>query len=421
MLSRMYETPEDGNYFSGYYDKSPLNASASSLLALRVPFINRMPVSGEKVDIGHFYFPGGGEFRRLSSSLAWNWQQGCMLQWVGPDYEDRILFNDIRQDRYRTVILDVLSGDEQVLQLPSYSISSDGRFAICVDYDRLYWFRPGYNYQGVPRIEKKMPLDVDDGIWFMSLDSGRVSKIITMADVMNLGVVGSMVGAMHWLEHVMISPGNTRFAFLHRWRSDAGTASRLITADADGGNLYVLNDSGRVSHFCWMDDATVFGYCGKANAFNRLRGNMAIARSLIKPLLPIYHRLFPAGGKVSRAVTGDCFQLMRDRSTHVESIERDIIQEDGHPTFQPGSTSLVINDSYPDEFGNCRLFLFNVTSKKVIAEKIVSSDPNVRATGYRCDLHPKWSFDGRFVTIDTISERGRGMAVYSVDPLPAPA
>lgn len=418
MLTKVFETPNGGNYFSGYYDKSPLDAMSARLLALKSSFINRMPVAGESLDIGYFDFPGGGDFNRLSSTKAWNWQQGCMLQWLGPDFRDRILYNDVRDARYRAVVLDLRSGEECLLPMAAYTVSSDGEFALCVDYDRHYWFRPGYNYQGPPRPDKRKPLDPEDGIWRMSVRCGEVCKVVSMSDVMALGFVSSMVGAEHWLEHLMISPGNTRFAFIHRWRGASGTASRLITADVDGKSMFVLNDSGRVSHCCWRDDNTMFGYCGRATAFNRLRKSKAIGRSLIRPLLPIYHRLFPSGGAVSRVVTGDCFQLMHDRSKRTASISRDAIPDDGHPTYQPGSASVIVNDSYPDELGNCRLFLFDVDRGNVLAEIAVASDPDVRATGFRCDLHPKWSFDGRYVSIDTISKRGRAVVVYEVGQAP---
>ncbi|MBW8368915.1 MAG: hypothetical protein K0M70_13785 [Arenimonas sp.] len=415
MLVKVFETPGDGDYFAGYYDKSPLDGASARLLALKCSFINRMPVAGESVDIGYFDFAEGSEFKRLASTTAWNWQQGCMLQWLGPDFQSRILFNDLRGERYRAILLDVRSGEERVLPMAAYAVSSDGEFALCVDNERHYWFRPGYNYQGPPRPEKRVPLDPEDGIWRMSLQHGEVRRVISMTDLMDLGVVSSMDGAEHWVEHVMINPSNTRFAFLHRWRGEAGTASRLITADVDGGNLFVLNGSGRVSHCCWRDDVTMFGYCGRITTFNRLRSNKSIAKSLIKPLLPIYHRLFPSGGAVSRAVTGDCFQLMHDRSRRTTLIGREVIPEDGHPTYRPGSASVIVNDSYPDENGNCRLFLFDVDRREVMAEVTVASDPDVRATGFRCDLHPKWSFDGKFVAADTISKRGRAIAVYRID------
>ena len=77
-----------------------------------------------------------------------------MLQWLGPDFGRRILYNDIRDGHYRSVVYDLETGAEQVLPMAAYTVSSDGKWALCVDYDRLYWYRPGYNYQGSPRPEK---------------------------------------------------------------------------------------------------------------------------------------------------------------------------------------------------------------------------------------------------------------------------
>lgn len=412
-LEQVYETPSDGHYFFGYYDKSPLNAGNTRLLAQRSSFINRMPEAGEEIEIGFFDFPDGREFKRLAGTTAWNWQQGSMLQWLGPDFARRVLYNDIREGHYRAVVLEIESGRETVLPMPAYTLSGDGRHALCVDYDRLYWFRPGYNYQGTPRPQKKKAFDPEDGIWRMALDTGKTEKIVSIDDVMSRGRVSAMSEGTHYLEHMMISPSNRRFVFLHRWLNvDGGIFARLFSADLDGGDLHLLNDSGRMSHFCWRDADWVFGYGGMPTPFNRLRGRKRAARHLIRPLLPLYHALFPAGGYVSRQVTGDGYQLFRDRTAERIRIGREILAEDGHPTFQPGNADLIVNDSYPDERGDCRLFLFDVANRVSVAETAVASDPTIRATGYRCDLHPKWSFDGCYVTIDRCTTRGRGMSVF---------
>jgi hypothetical protein len=416
MFNRVFETPPDGHYFFGYYDKSPLDAGGTRLLAQRAAFINRMPKTGESIEVGFFDFPSGAIFKPLAETSAWNWEQGSMLQWLGPEFGRRILYNDIRDGYYRAVVRDLETGSEQVFSMAAYTVSSDGKWGLCVDYDRLYWYRPGYNYQGPPRPEKRKPYDPTDGIWRMSLDDGALQKIISIEDVVALGPVSSMKGATHYLEHLMINPANSRFAFLHRWLNvDGGIVARLITADPDGGNLFVLNDSGRMSHFCWRDDETVFGFGGTSTAFNKLRRQKAIAKHFIKPLLPLYHRFFPAGGAVSRQVTGDCYQVLKDRNQSNDRIERSILPDDGHPTFRPGSRSTIINDTYPNNSGDCRLYLFDVNRREILAETTVASDPRVRATGYRCDLHPKWSFDGCYVAIDTISIRGRGIHVYAIE------
>lgn len=416
MLSSVFQSPDDSHYFFGYYDKSPLDAGCTRLLAQRAPFINRMPKAGEALEIGTFDFPGGTTFIPIAATTAWNWQQGSMLQWLGPDFTRRILYNDIRNGHYRAIVRDLETGAERVLRMAAYTVTSDGQFALCVDYDRLYWYRPGYNYQGPARAEKRKPYDPEDGIWRMSLGDGTIEKIVSIEEVTALGRLSSMEGATHYLEHLMISPGNSRFVFLHRWLNvDGGIVARLITADIDGGNLFVVNDSGRMSHFCWRDDETLFGYGGTSTTFNKLRSQKAIAKLVIKPLLPIYHRLFPAGGAVSRQVTGDCYQLFTDRARHTERIDRSILPDDGHATFRPGDRSIIVNDTYPNENGDCRLYLFDLDRREVLCETTITGDPAVRATGYRCDLHPKWSFDGRYLSVDNITTRGRGIIVYAVE------
>ncbi len=414
-LNQIYETPPDGDYFFGYYDKSPLNADNNRLLAQRTPFINRMPEAGEAIAIGYFEFPGGRDFTPIAETRSWNWQQGSMLQWLGPDFSSRVLYNDIRDGHYRAIVLDIATGAETVLPMPAYTITSDGQYALSIDYDRLFWYRPGYNYQGTPRLEKKKPFDPEDGIWRMSLADGSFERIIAIGDVMKIGRVSSMYAGVHYLEHMMINPANSRFVFLHRWLNvDGGIYARMLTADTDGRNLFMLNDSGRMSHYCWRDDRTVFGYGGTSTTLNKLRGQKTIAKNLIKPLLPLYHKLFPPGGAISRKVTGDCFQSFTDQTGDRDRIDRSILPEDGHPTFCPGSTTTIINDTYPDEEGNCRLYLFDVEQRKPLDEVIIASDSAVRATGYRADLHPKWSYDGRHVCVDTCTKRGRGMSVFSL-------
>jgi hypothetical protein len=46
----------------------------------------------------------------LGSTRAWNWQQGCMLQWV-PGKERQVAWNDREDGRFITRLLDTESCD----------------------------------------------------------------------------------------------------------------------------------------------------------------------------------------------------------------------------------------------------------------------------------------------------------------------
>ena len=202
-MKRIFSTPPNENFFSGYYDKSPLDRASTRLLAQRVEFIDRLPVAGDQLQIGYFDFPDGQTFHQLASTSAWNWQQGCMLQWRGPTFDREIIYNDIRDNRFVSLCLNLETNEERALPMAVYSVSSDGKWAVCIDNERHYWVRPGYNYQGIENLQKKQPVSVDDGIWLMSLDKGDPKQIIRLGEMLDIRPLDSMKSGVHYLEHLM--------------------------------------------------------------------------------------------------------------------------------------------------------------------------------------------------------------------------
>ena len=91
-----------------------------------------------------------------------------------------------------------------------------------------------------------------------------------------------MKNATHYLEHLMFNPSGNGFCFLHRWEiEDGGIYARLYTANIKGGEIYLLNDSGRVSHFCWRNNEEIMAWCGLKTAVNHLRKHKNIIKFFI--------------------------------------------------------------------------------------------------------------------------------------------
>ena len=91
-----FKTPDDGfHYFFGYYDKSPLSKDYTKLLALKVSFLNRLPSANDIAVVGYFDLKKENQFVELAQTRTFNWQQGCMLQWLGPEHNKKIIFNDL--------------------------------------------------------------------------------------------------------------------------------------------------------------------------------------------------------------------------------------------------------------------------------------------------------------------------------------
>lgn len=415
MKSAVFITPENGHYFFGYYDKSPLSNDNTKLLACRSAFFDRMPKKEDVLEIGYFNWKASKEFIKLTETKAWNWQQGCMLQWLGNDCNSKIIYNDRIDNKFVSVIFDLDTKIKTILPMAYYSASSDGDFALCIDNERHYWYRGGYNYQGIENTEKKQPIDKNDGIWRLDIDSNKVHQIINIKQLLEYKPLSTMMDSIHYLEHIMLSPNNERFAFLHRWQSKEGNIhARLYTANTAGNELYLLNDSGRMSHFCWKNDNELIGWGGLANPVNQLRKYKNIARYLLAPLLPIYHRLFSGNSLISNKISGDSYIVFKDKSDLKSRVFTQALQYDGHPSFSIKNENIMITDIYPNKQNGFKQILYqcDLTNETVEEMDIIDHDRELAASSCRCDLHPKLSHDGKYVCIDRLDKEYRGMSVY---------
>jgi hypothetical protein len=421
-MEKIFKTPTNGNYFFGYYDKSPLDISNDKLLACRSKFIDRVVEKDDILEIGYFDWKTSHEFIKLTETKAWNWQQGCMLQWFGDDYDKKIIYNDKVDNKFVTIIMNIVTKEKEILPIAYYTASSYGDFLLCIDNERHCFYRSGYSYKGIENFAKKVQLLEEDGIWYIETSTKDIKQIITLKQMIAIKPLSNMKDATHYVEHLMVSPNNERFVFMHRWKtSDGGIYARLYTSNTDGSDIYLLNDSGRMSHYAWRNNNEIIGWGGISNPINSLRKYKNIVKFFIKPLMPLYKKL--AGGnsvdgntKFSSMVSGDSYILFTDKSTKKERLAIDILTKDGHPSFSKCDESLMITDTYPDLNDNCKeeLILYNLEEKeKRIIDKLNHNKELARGAS-RCDLHPKWSHDGKYICIDTLDKRYRSMYVYKV-------
>ena len=70
---------------------------------------------------------------QLGETNAWNWQQGCMLQWL-PGSVDEVMWNDREGDHFVCRILDVKTGAKRTLPAPVYTVSPDGLWVLAPDF-----------------------------------------------------------------------------------------------------------------------------------------------------------------------------------------------------------------------------------------------------------------------------------------------
>lgn len=417
-MKPIFQTPKSEHYFFGYYDKSSLNAGNTKLLAQKSAFIDRIPENGDILDIGYFDWQKNDQFNKISETRAWNWQQGCMLQWLGPVFTNKIIYNDCMDGRLVSVIMDLTSQNKTILDMPVYSVDSRGKFALCLDFERLYWFRRAYSYHGVENHNKNVPIDYTTGIWVLDIANNSVRQIICLKDLMLNAPISCMNGAVHYIEHAMFNPSGKRFCFLHRWQmDDGGIYTRLYTSNTDGGNICLLHDSGRISHCCWRNDYQLLAYCGLETPVNKARKHKFLAKILFKPMLPLYHKIVSHKSMLARYITGNSYVIFNDNAGLHDQVGVYTLLEDGHPSFCPANQDIFITDTYPDKDSMISLILYDLKSKhlKVIDE--LKSIPEYDNSGKRCDLHPRWSLDGKYLSIDTMDQGFRSIYLYDVEKL----
>jgi len=402
------------HHFFGYYDKSPWDISGRFMLAMEVDFMDHFPKPDETAGIGIIDLMDNS-FKLLAKTKAWNWQQGAMLQWI-PSLGDTIIaFNDRDQDNFIGVILDTKSGNRRLLERPIYAISPFGDYALSLNFSRL--IHKAYGYSGVPDPWYDHPCPENDGIYLMDLETGKYELVISLAELATFYKAESLESLKHWVNHLVISPDGTRFAFFHRWQMPDGTTkTRLFTANPDGSNLRCLLNSGMASHFSWRNNHQILAWARKKKTVSSLQRSNIIGRSRLSKILG-YIRKKGIPGWVRKQVLGDGYLLLDDQLMHVDVIGQNVLTENGHPSFSPNGNCMV-TDTGPNEHYHQTLILYHWKSGTRFNIGSYKTQPDIyMKDGCRCDLHPRWSRDGRYICFDSTHEGERQMYIVKVDEI----
>jgi hypothetical protein len=151
----------------------------------------------------------------------------------------------------------------------------------------------------------------------------------------------------------------------------------MITANIDGSDVYVLDPSGRTSHFIWRDPETI---C----MWTRPRGKKS------------------------------AFYVFKDKTREVEIVGARLMSRNGHNSYLPiEKREWILNDTYPDKNRNQKPYLFHVpTSQKIPLGEFLL--PRIYTGEWRCDTHPRSSNDGRTICIDS-PHLGNGRQLHLID------
>lgn len=369
-------SPDDTyEYFYGYYDKSPWDKNDRYMLCIRVKQAYKSVAPKEQGDIVIIDTKENNKVHIIATTKSWNVQQGCMAQWLGPDFSERIIYNDFRNGEYCSVIFNIkLNKEEKVLKRAVYDVSKNGKFALSLDFSRLHRLRKGYGYSNLPDETEKELCPDKTCIWKIIIETNEVEALFKYTDFANFESDETMVGAEHKVNHIMISPNGKRFMVLHRWFQKGRKHTRLVTVNCDGTDMYNLSDDVFVSHCYWKNDEEILSFLRKKES-------------------------------------GDHYYLMKDKTKQYSMFWPEL-NTDGHCSYSPNG-NLIITDTYPNRKRLAHVFVCKEDGE---VKRIASVFAPFRYDNdVRCDLHPRWNYAGNRVCIDSVHDGKRGLYIVKIN------
>jgi hypothetical protein len=374
-------------HWFGYHDICPWSQDQRHILSMEYP--NQKfcePQHSHSATIG-IVEVDTGKFIPLEKTQAWNWQQGAMLHWLPRDPNRKIVYNDYdpQEEKLFACILDIPTRKRVILPRPISAVSSDGKSALSINFQRVGRLRGKYEYgysctQNDP---SKGELHPDsDGIYKINLENRDVELIVPISEVLAKHPdLETEQDREMWVNHTVFNPDNSRFCFFARSVSKEsdfdplGWYGHVYSTSIMGNDLRCLVPYHPVykeaSHYSWVN---VEDLC-------------------------VYHRGF--------------YGIVRDeRNPQMRVFLRGVTN--GHPSICPTHPDVFVSDTYPlGPFRLQKLWLYNMrTGKKEILGRYFSPQEFIDA--YRCDLHPRWNQQGTHVCFDS-PHQGLGRQIYIMD------
>ncbi len=361
--------------FASYYGINSFSRSQRYVTVLETDVKHHLPDETEPAVLGLVDLQGH-EFIPLAETHAWNFQQGCMAHWLATSPDSLIIYNDLRDGRFISVIMNVFTKEEvRTIPHPISAVSPDGRKAISINFARLRITRTDYGYGGEGQDKRAgIQFPDDDGLFLVDLKTGESSLLVSIADIKEM-VPDIPEGGIEYFNHTLISRDGSKIFWLARAIPDRNTTS--FTVNTDGSGLKrCFPDAWGGSHFDWLNGDEL----------------MITASYLAKQYA---HILFTVG------------------ETDYKRLGKGILDYDGHGTFSPDGNWMV-TDTYPQ--GGMReqkIYLMDMKTEAVFpVGRFV--EPEEFRRGWRCDIHCRWSPEGDIIGFNSTHTGSRQVYILNL-------
>lgn len=365
--------------FASYYGINSWSGDQKYVSVLETDIKYKLPDENDPATLGLVDMKTK-KFIPLTQTRAWNFQEGCMAHWLGTNPDSLIIYNDFRNNRYVSVIMNVYTKQEiKVIPYPVSSVSPNGKEAVSINFSRLRITRTDYGYGGKgqnPRADVQFP--EDDGIFLVNLETGKAKLIVSISQIREM-VPEIPKEGIEYFAHTRYSKGGTKIFWLARAIPNRYTTA--FSVNNDGSNLQrCFPDNWGGSHFDWLNDNELMitaEYEGKQYA----------------------HVLFTIGQQNYRR------------------LGNGILDYDGHGTFSPDEKWMV-TDTYPvPGMREQKIYLMDMATEAVMPlGRFVEPEDYTKGNGYwRCDIHCRWSPKGDMIGFNSTYTGSRQVYILNLD------
>lgn len=367
---------EKQHLFASYYGINSFSNNERYATILQTDVKHRLPDENDPAMLGLVDLKTN-EFIPLTQTKAWNFQQGNMAHWLGTSPDSLIIFNDFREDRFVSVIMNVHTKEEiKTIPFPVSAVSPHGKEAVSINFSRLRETRMDYGYGGNgqnARADVQFP--EDDGLFLIDLETGEANLIVSIAKIKDM-VPEIPENGMEYFNHTLFSDDGSKIFWLARAIPERNTTS--LTVNRDGTNLQrSFPDNWGGSHFDWLNDEELMvtaNYKGKQYG----------------------HILYTVGKQ------------------DYKRLGNGLLDYDGHGTFSPDEKWMV-TDTYPrGGMREQKLYLMDMNTEATLSlGRFVQPE---EFTGYwRCDIHPRWSPKGNIIGFNSTHTGNRQAYIINLD------
>jgi len=233
-----------------FFDTSPLSPSGRYLAVFRFPREDRYPQAGEAGEVFVIDLHTG-RHEAVASTIGWESQMGCNLNWGGDD--DTLLFNDVDPLTWKPlgVRLDWTKKQRRTFPRGIYQASPDGQWSVCGSLETMRRTQRGYGVL-VPdeHVRWNEGFPGDDGLYLTNTLNGESRLLVSLRQVLDtfgsrLEIPEADKGSAY-VFHSKWNPQGDRILFTirwippsapHKWNGINVARFLILTVRPDGSDL----------------------------------------------------------------------------------------------------------------------------------------------------------------------------------------